>query len=167
MRYASRMPKRSTPRPAFVVTSCALALGCASGGAATSSGDDPKQPAGKPLAELTAEDLPIRDAEKRLVYKKSSGECYVQVPKAGEPDPPLLSGERWVEDKIIDCPPAFEDPAVSLADGHYLIHDATTGECISQPSYGNPPPPGNPTPCPAFVKPAKPDAVPPRPPAPT
>lgn len=142
--YAPHMKRRSSPRPAFVVTTVAL-VSC-SGGTPSSSSTPPDEP-----RTLTAADLPIRDGEGHVIFRKGDG-CYVQVAKEGEPDPPLMSGEMWVEDKTIDCPAAFADPAFSLPEGHYLTVNGETGECISRQNYGNPPPPGSPTPCPAFVE---------------
>ncbi len=134
------MKRRSAPRPAFVVTTAFALAGCT--GSSTTA-EEPRA--------LTAADLPIRDGDGHVIFRKGDS-CYVQVEKDGEPDPPLMSGEMWVEDKTIDCPAAFEDPAFALAEGHYLVVDRNTGECISQQNYGNPPPPGVATPCPAFVK---------------
>jgi hypothetical protein len=169
-------------RPAFVVTGALSLVGCEqrvlvnppatgvsapptappTGPAATSAPSasaelvasaEPVATAGpSATAQVAPSRLPIRDADGQIVFY-NRGKCYVQRPKPGKPPQPLMSGERWVEDKPVDCPPEFRDPALSaLSPGMYIVQDARTGDCYEVASFGNPPPPRQKVECPSFAK---------------
>lgn len=92
------------------------------------------------------------DADGHLVMHKPDGRCYVQVPKSTPPPKDLISGERWVEDKIVSCPAEYVDPAfAAIGEGMYWIQDPSTGECSQARTFGEPPVPPTKTKCPAVL----------------
>lgn len=132
-------------RPAFVLTAAALSA-CSDPAAETKP--KPKTPELSTASPKPKAGVHPEDGEGHLVFKRPSGECYVQVPKERPPPADLMSGERWVEDKVVACPKEFDEPAfAAIEDGRYWLQDKT-GKCSQGYAYGNPPPPPAEVPCP-------------------
>jgi hypothetical protein len=146
-------------RPAFVATSVLVLASCT-----PTRTMNPPGPHTEPVAsgepakvDAAAEAKPKkfgvhpRDADNRLIFRKSGGTCYVNAPKSTPPPKDLMSGETWTEDKTVACPPEFNDPAfAAIPDGSYWLQDET-GACSQQQAFGNPPPPPVTAPCPPVL----------------
>jgi hypothetical protein len=187
---------RARLRPAFVVTTCAIAAGCGSTGDPSSAGAPTgidREPTATATAVATAtassgstatatatasaapkkkrtrktpydkvsQDrsysgdraglVPLNptDSDGRQIYADHLDGCYVEVPKAGEPDP---NGPArfmpWVEPLPVDCPDVMQDVAWDECWGSIVDVDEK-GVCICMPRGGNPPPPPSVMTCPA------------------
>jgi len=156
-------------RPAFVVTGWIAAVGCTEppttpppdGNNTDQTTRNPPGPRDTttPTTTATTAGTPKklgvhpRDAENRLIQRKKEATCYVQVDKKGPPPKDLMSGERWVEDKVVPCPKEYDEPAfAAIPPGNIWVQDAQTGECSHEPLYGNPPPPATKAECPPSLK---------------
>jgi hypothetical protein len=138
-------------RPAFIVTA-AIAAGCTGMRTQNPPPADVKTPE-EQAAFREKYGIHPRDADLHTIYRKSDGSCYVQVENDEPPPKDLMSGERWVKDKELPCPPEFDDPAfAAIGDQEYWILDRTTNECSVAQAYGNPPLPPVRRACPPNVK---------------
>jgi hypothetical protein len=87
------------------------------------------------LTSLTT--LNPSDAQGRRIYVGFDDTCYVEQPMR-EPDPPLSTGERAIDDVRVDCPPSLNDAAWDDCQGATLSRTAK-GDCVCMPTSGNPP----------------------------
>lgn len=143
-------------RPAFIATAI-VTVGCVR----TNNPPDPIETKNPPGPELSPEEKAAyrakygvhpRDNDHNLVFSKG-GSCYVQVTKSGPPPKDLMSGEKWVEDRAVPCPPEFDDAAfAAIGDQEYWQLDPATNECAVAQAYGNPPLPPVKRECPPVVK---------------
>ncbi len=145
-------------RPAFVVTS--VLAGCSP----HHGPDSPRleriqpEPTGNAAtAGASSQDHQHpRDAQQRMIFRKSDATCYVEAAKAVPPPTDLMSGERWTERQPVACPNEFADPAfAALREGEYWLQDSATAVCSIGQSFGNPPPPATPAPCPSIWRPLR------------
>jgi hypothetical protein len=135
-------------RPAFVVTAIVSTIGCESGG--------PRNPPPVTPEEKTAfrakHGIHPRDADLHMIFIRGAGDCYVQVDKDEPPPKDMMSGEKWVEDKSVPCPPEFDEPEfAAIGDQQYWILDRSN-ECSVGQAYGNPPPAPVDRPCPPSIR---------------
>ncbi len=136
-------------RKAFVITGSLVFGGACS--SSTTTSPDGQSPRTDP-SNSGPRSLPLKDAEGHLIYRKSGGDCYVQVEKKGDPPADLMSGERWVDEKAVECPKELDDPAFAAVGEGSILGQGPDGKCFVSQTYGNPPPPPVETPCPAFAK---------------